>query len=126
MISLMEVNPVGNIGNRIKKLRKYRNLTQQQLAAQVNVSSQVVSNWEREYSNPDHDDISRLAKVLEVSADYILFGEQLSETTDQTKKQPSDFERLFLAELRELNEEGKQKALEHVRYLRYLQDQKTN
>ena len=114
---------MGDIGTRIKKLRKIKNLTQQQLANRINVSSQVVSNWEREYSNPDHDDISRLAKVLEVSADYIIFGEQVSRTTNETIKQPSDFERLFLDELRELNEEDKQKALDHVRYLRYLHDQ---
>lgn len=114
---------MGTIGARIKLLRKNKNWTQQQLASRVNVSSQVVSNWEREYTNPDHDDISRLAKILEVSADYIIFGNDSKDPHRETNGQPSDFESLFLQELRLLSDEDKQKALEHVRFLRFLAEQ---
>lgn len=60
------------IGRRIKELRKRKNYTQKQLAERVKVSSQVISNWEREYTTPDSSDIARLANVLEVSTDVLI------------------------------------------------------
>lgn len=60
------------VGERIKNLRKELGWTQSFLAKKVNVSPQVVSNWERRYTDPDHDDITRLSKVFEVSTDYLL------------------------------------------------------
>ena len=62
----------GVIGERIKDLRKNRGWRQKDLADKVNVSPQVISNWEREYSYPDHDDLARLSEVLEVTSDYLL------------------------------------------------------
>lgn len=64
------------IGQRIKRLRKNNNLTQNELAKKVNKSAQVVSNWEREYTDPDHEDIIKLSLALNVKSDYILFGEE--------------------------------------------------
>ncbi|WP_438312324.1 helix-turn-helix domain-containing protein [Sporosarcina sp. FA9] len=61
-----------SVGNRIKQLRKNLRLTQKQLADKVNVSPQVISNWEREYTEPGSEDIKLLSKVLNRSADYIL------------------------------------------------------
>lgn len=60
------------IGDRIRERRKILGLTQKELARKVKVSSQVVSNWERGYTDPDHDDIARLAEALETSSDYLL------------------------------------------------------
>lgn len=61
-----------HVGERIKHLRKERRWTQTELAERVNVSSQVVSNWERHYTDPDHDDIARLSREFKVSSDYLL------------------------------------------------------
>lgn len=63
-----------SIGKRIRQLRKSFHLTQKQLADKVNVSSQVISNWEREYTEPGSDDVKALSQVLDCSADYILEG----------------------------------------------------
>lgn len=60
------------IGSRIKELRKDAHYTQQQLADKISVSPQVISNWERGYTEPSADDIARLSEVLSCSSDYIL------------------------------------------------------
>jgi transcriptional regulator with XRE-family HTH domain len=60
------------IGERIKKLRKKNGFTQEELGKKVNVSSQVISNWERGYSGLDDDDVSLLSKALKTSSDYLL------------------------------------------------------
>lgn len=72
------------VARRIKSLRQLRRWTQVQLAKKVNVSPQVVSNWEREYTYPDHADIARLSEIFQTSADYIL-----CKTDDPTPNLPS-------------------------------------
>jgi repressor LexA len=58
--------------NRIREVRKRRGWTQSDLAERCSVSPQVVSNWERGYSTPDAEDVSRAASALDVSVDYLL------------------------------------------------------
>ena len=40
-----------NLGNKIRELRKANSLTQEQLAASLNISPQAVSKWEMGDSN---------------------------------------------------------------------------
>lgn len=53
-----------NIGKNIKEFRKLRKMTQLELAAKANISSQVVSNIERNYSQPKQSQLEKIAKVL--------------------------------------------------------------
>ena len=61
------------IGQVIKKLRKERNLTQEELAELLNITSQAVSKWESEAGLPDISQIVPIASVFGVSTD-VLFG----------------------------------------------------
>jgi len=61
------------IGQTIKKLRKERNLTQEELAEQLNVTYQAVSKWENGTGMPDISQVIPLASVFGVSCD-VLFG----------------------------------------------------
>lgn len=112
------------VGQRIRKLRKANNWTQEQFADRVNVSPQKVSNWERDYTPPSVEDIAKIAQVCNTESDYILTG-RTSPLTSSAKsdKHLSEFENLFFFELDKLSEEDKKKALEHVRYLRYIAEQ---
>jgi len=62
-----------SMGQTIKKLRKERNLTQEELAEQLNVTFQAVSKWENETGLPDISQVVPLASVFGVSTD-VLFG----------------------------------------------------
>jgi len=62
-----------SIGQVIKKLRKERNLTQEELAELLNVTAQAVSKWENEAGLPDISQIVPIASVFGVSTD-VLFG----------------------------------------------------
>ncbi len=64
------------IGKRIKKRREERQLTQEQLAEQLHVTRQAVSNWENAKTQPDIDTLLRLAEVLELPAEELLYGEK--------------------------------------------------
>ena len=62
-----------NIGQIIKRLRKERNLTQEELAEQLNISAPAVSKWENGTSMPDITQVVPLANLYGVPTD-VLFG----------------------------------------------------
>lgn len=74
-----------SIGQTIKKLRKERNLTQDELAEQLNVTAQAVSKWENETGLPDISQIIPLACVFGISTD-ILFGIEGASENDEALK----------------------------------------
>jgi transcriptional regulator with XRE-family HTH domain len=61
-----------NIGETIKKLRKQKDMTQEQLAEYLNISTQAVSKWETSLTLPDITLIPMLANIFDVSADVLL------------------------------------------------------
>ena len=64
------------IGKTIKKLRTARGLTQDQLAEQLYVTRQTISNWERGTSRPDLDQLEAIAGALGVDTTTLLYGER--------------------------------------------------
>ena len=62
-----------NMGQIIKRLRKERNITQEELAEQLNISSQAISKWENGMSMPDISQVVPLANLFGVPTD-VLFG----------------------------------------------------
>ena len=61
-----------SIGTTIKKLRRDRNITQEQLAELLGVSTNAVSQWECDKTAPDISHLPILANIFEVSADVLL------------------------------------------------------
>lgn len=70
------------VGQTIRRLRKERNLTQEELAEQLNVTAKAVSKWENETGLPDISQVVPLANVFGVPTD-ILFG---TANLDQNKE----------------------------------------
>ena len=65
------------IGKQIAFYRKKMELTQEELADQLGISSQAVSNWETEQNNPDEDLLLRMADIFNVTLDE-LYGRKIS------------------------------------------------
>ena len=64
------------LGERIAHYRKQQRLSQELLSQQLGVSRQSVSKWERDESMPEAEKLPQLAKVLGVSLDLLLTGEE--------------------------------------------------
>lgn len=60
------------LGKRIKLERQKNNLTQEQLAEKVDISSSYMGQIERGERNVTIDNLIRIANVLNVSIDYLL------------------------------------------------------
>ena len=60
------------LGEKIYFLRKERNISQEKFAEILNTSRQAVSKWERNEAKPDIDKIILIARLFNVSVDYLL------------------------------------------------------
>lgn len=66
------------IGKFIQKLRKEKELTQQELANKLNVTDRAVSKWETGRGLPDLSIIKTLCEELDISINELLSGEKLN------------------------------------------------
>ena len=65
-----------NFGENLATARKAKGLSQHELAAELHVSRQSVSNWERGKSLPDLETLTVIAAALGVSASELLPGKR--------------------------------------------------
>lgn len=70
------------MAQRLVDRRKAAGLSQEALAAQLGVSRQAVSKWERSESSPDTDNLIALAALYDVSLDELLYGEAANDADD--------------------------------------------
>ncbi len=57
-----------------RRAKKKNGWSQEELAEKLSVSRQAVSKWESASSVPDLQKLLRMAKIFEVSTDYLLKG----------------------------------------------------
>lgn len=56
----------------LKRIRKEKSMTQEELAIKVHVARQTVSKWEKGLSVPDVDLLQRIAEALDVEVSELL------------------------------------------------------
>lgn len=75
------------IGERLLKLRKEKNLSQEELANVLNVSRQTVSKWETDQTTPDFDKIVPICEFYNITSDELLTGKKdIVENTNKNVK----------------------------------------
>ena len=89
-----------SIGTTIKKLRRDKNITQEQLAELLGVSTNAVSQWECDKTAPDISHLPVLANIFEVSADILL-------EIDIAKSKKQSEIKEFTAKYSEFHSQGK-------------------
>lgn len=92
------------IGSRLAELRKKNGFTQKQLAQKLNVSQQIVSNIERDQTEPDIDFIKGAADLYNLSLDQLI-GREFIKTESDT------YEREIISILEKMDETGKELSL---------------
>ena len=63
------------VGALLYRLRKERDLTQKQVADQMNISDKTISKWERGFGCPDVSLLGELSSLFEVNIEKILNGD---------------------------------------------------
>lgn len=65
-----------DFGRKLKQLRLAANLTQADLARQLNITKSVVSYYELQERSPSPEILIKLTKIFHVTSDYLLGIEQ--------------------------------------------------
>lgn len=78
-------------GERLKALRLEKGLTQSELAAELILSKQIISNYENATRSPDFETLVTIASTFGVTTDFLL-GRSPYRTLDDAAKLSSVFE----------------------------------
>jgi len=92
------------LGDKIKKLRQKKKLTQKELAKKLYISDKAVSSWEANRTEPSLDLIVSLSDILDCSASYLLYekiNKNNIETEIRIKLTEEEFKELELLMKRE-------------------------
>ena len=84
-----------SFGTRLAELRKERNLTQNDIADQLNLSPQAVSRWENDLTSPDIDTLVSLAEILNITTDELL-GKKKTGTLYLPSEERKDINNMML------------------------------
>jgi len=66
------------IGEKIKRLRKERDLTQEEVASHLGISFQAISKWERGDGYPDITTLPALANYFQITVDELIGMEEIA------------------------------------------------
>jgi transcriptional regulator with XRE-family HTH domain len=83
-----------HIGERITQLRKQFNLSQDELAKQINVSRTIIGNYERNTNTPSIEVILKIAKTFNVTVDYLIGEGEMSSYDKEVIKRIEDIDKL--------------------------------
>lgn len=84
------------MGEKLAKLRKEHNLTQEQFAEIIKVSRQSVSKWELGTTYPDTEKLIRISKLFDCSLDYLLKDEiEKAKVTTDGLSDDSRYEKIW-------------------------------
>jgi transcriptional regulator with XRE-family HTH domain len=68
-------------GEKLRQLRKRKKLTQEQMAELIEIHESHVGRYEKDFSSPTAQVLIRIAKLFNVSTDYLLFDDQNDTST---------------------------------------------
>ncbi len=74
-----------NFGERIKRLRKEKGLTQSGLAKKISMKYQSIQQWEANKTKPTQDMLITLADIFDCSIEAILTGNSSAQDAYKTK-----------------------------------------
>ena len=79
---------MSSYGERLMKARKEKELSREELGKLCGITGRTIQNYELGHVTPNRIDVSqRLADVLDISVDYLIYGEkEETELTEEEKK----------------------------------------
>lgn len=92
-----------NFSEKLLMLRKSKNLTQEQLAEQLNISRQSISKWESDQAIPELNKIVELSNIFDVTTDYLLKPAEIDELSVKTEILEKQQQQMLLREKKRNN-----------------------
>lgn len=100
------------IGFRIKKLREERNMSQKELAKELETTDGLIDLYEKSIRKPGYGTLIRLSSFFNVSTDYLLGLSNLKPSKINVEKLD------LINDYSSLSKENKEKLLDYLRLLK--------
>ena len=89
-----------------KQLRTENNLTAKELSSRLGFSKNIIYAWERGRAEPSYTTLLQIAKIFNVSVDYLLgneddFGNVVAKTNNGAELSPAEWD--FVRKMRSLD-----------------------
>ncbi len=99
---------------RLKECRQRANMTQQYVALTLGIKPPSVSNWESGKTQPAMGNLIELAKLYNVTTDYLLGLSDNPASVVSIAKESRD--EILLKRFHALSEDGQQEILEYLKF----------
>ena len=110
------------ISERIFKILKDKNMSQNAFAKQVGLASSTISDWKRKKTNPSADKIMDICRVLEVTPEQLLTGKGIDEDYVETKHKKVNTEvEISKTDIRILTDIHSMKNEQRKRLMKYIE-----
>ncbi|SKC49469.1 helix-turn-helix domain-containing protein [Maledivibacter halophilus] len=100
-----------NFSSRLKKLRKNRELTQEEFGRKINKTRSTIAGYETERKEPDYETLKSIADFFDVSLDYLLGR---SDIVKYEKTIESD----DIINIKEFPDEAKKQIKEYIEFIK--------
>ena len=109
------------ISERIFKILKDKNMSQNAFAKKVGLASSTISDWKTKKTNPSADKIIDICKVLNVTPEQLLTGEGIDDNCIEYKPINTSIEPEFSkADIRIMKDIHEMKEAQRKRLLKYI------
>jgi len=96
-------------GDNVRRARKNRGITQEELAKMVGVAKSTITGYEKNYRAPHALMITKIASALDVTGDELLGLPDRPEPVGLMKR-----EKQLIADFRNLSDEGQSALIEYL------------
>ena len=109
------------ISERIFKILKEKNMSQNAFAKQAGLAGSTVSDWKTKKTNPSADKIMDICRVLEVTPEQLLTGKGIDEDYVEYKwKKEKTVQEISKADIRILKDIHAMKEEQRKRLMKYM------
>ena len=113
------------ISERILKVLKDRNMTQDEFVKQVGIANSTISEWKKRKTNPTADKIMDICNVLQITPEQLLTGkgiedeENITVTSRESCFTPYDIQ--LVQDYHGLKEEQQKRLMAYMEALKKIQ-----
>ena len=109
------------ISERIFKILKEKNMSQNAFAKQVGLASSTISDWKTKKTNPSADKIMDICRVLEVTPEQLLTGKGIDEDFVDVMGEDKVESRISQADMRIIQDIHGMKKEQRNRLMKYIE-----
>ncbi len=109
------------ISERIFKILKEKNMSQNAFAKQVGLASSTISDWKTKKTNPSADKIMDICRVLEVTPEQLLTGKGIDEDFVNEMGKVEAATRISKADMRIIQDIHGMKKEQRNRLMKYIE-----